>query len=65
MVPDYLSQLLDAAPPASAVALSAISAHYCLRVFLAIVATFGRGEPRKNAERVLKLLVRPKRPRGS
>ncbi|MCT1364037.1 MULTISPECIES: hypothetical protein [unclassified Microbacterium] len=62
---DYLSQLLDAAPPASVVALVAVSAHYCLKVLLAIMATFGRGERRKNAERVLKLLVRPKRPRGS
>ncbi|UIN31299.1 hypothetical protein [Microbacterium binotii] len=65
MVPDYLSQLLDAAPPASAAALVAVAAHYGLKLLLAIVATFGRGERRENAERVLKLLVRPKRPRGS
>ncbi|NYF29276.1 hypothetical protein HDC31_002838 [Microbacterium sp. JAI119] len=65
-MPDYLSQLLDAAPPASVVALAtAVSARYCLKVFLAMVATFGRGETRKNAERVLKLLLGPKRPRGS
>ena len=65
-MPDYLSQLLDAAPPASVVALTAaVSARYCLKVFLAMVATFGWGEPRNNAERVLKLLVRPKSPRDS
>lgn len=64
-MPDYLSQLLDAAPPASAVALFALGAHFFLKVFLVMVAIFGRGKPRKNAERVLKLLVRPKWPRGS
>jgi hypothetical protein len=64
-VPDYLSQLLDAAPQASVVTLTAVSAHFCLKAFLAIVATSRWGEPRENAFRVLKLLSRPKRPRGS
>ncbi|KTR93806.1 hypothetical protein NS220_11235 [Microbacterium testaceum] len=65
MVPDYLSQLLDATPPASAVALFVLGAHFGLKVFLVMVTIFGRGKPRKNAERVLKLLVRPKWPRDS
>lgn len=64
-MPDYLSQLLAAASPASIVASVAVGAHYFLKVLLAMVATFGWGEPRKNAERVLKLLARSKRPRGS
>ena len=64
-MPDYLLQLLAAAPPASVIALATVSAPYCVKGFLAMVATFGRGEPRRNAERVLKILVRPKRPRGS
>lgn len=62
---DYLSPLLDAAPRVSAAALAAVCVHYGLKAFLAMVATFGRGKPRKNAERVLKLLVRAKWPRGS
>lgn len=64
-MPDYLSLLTAAAPPAVVTLTAAVSARSCLIVLLAMVATFGRGKPRKNAERVLKLLARPKRPRGS
>ncbi|MEV8242003.1 hypothetical protein AB0O90_17290 [Microbacterium testaceum] len=67
-MPDDLSQLLYTAR-ISALSLAALSASYglmaMLKVFLAMVATFGRGKPRKNAERVLKILPTPKRTRGS
>lgn len=62
---DDLLQLLDSALRAAPLAIAVIGANFCLRALLVLVATFGRGEHGKSAYRVLKVLSRRKRPRGS